>query len=194
MIWTEQQRETAAALWRDGRSAAFIAREFGPPVTRSAVAGLMHRLGIKSPKPKSKSRSPTSEFRLRQRGPRAPIVSPKRQRREARPSIASLPALVHCEPVSLLDAQIHHCRWPLGESRDFESFRFCGAATTSGSSYCAHHHILSRRPPGWRRSNGFWKKAWSSLRPRAGVDDLSSSSVQGEELENEPSGAQAAAE
>jgi hypothetical protein len=93
MIWTEQQRETAAALWRDGRSAAFIAREFGPPVTRSAVAGLMHRLGIKSPKPKS--RSPTSEFRLRQRGPRAPIVSPRRQRREARPSIASLPALVH---------------------------------------------------------------------------------------------------
>jgi hypothetical protein len=31
------------------------------------------------------------------------------------------------------------CRWPLGEPRDFETFRFCGAVCDTDSTYCPGH-------------------------------------------------------
>jgi hypothetical protein len=31
------------------------------------------------------------------------------------------------------------CRWPLGEPRDFETFRFCGATCDGDATYCPGH-------------------------------------------------------
>lgn len=46
MSWTDQRVELLTKLWTDGLSAATIARELGMSVTRNAVIGKVHRIGL----------------------------------------------------------------------------------------------------------------------------------------------------
>ncbi len=45
MSWTDERVETLKAMWSDGKSASQIAKELGG-VTRNAVIGKVHRLGL----------------------------------------------------------------------------------------------------------------------------------------------------
>ncbi|MBP7000045.1 GcrA family cell cycle regulator [Amaricoccus sp.] len=45
MSWTDERVETLKAMWAEGKSASQIARELGG-VTRNAVIGKVHRLGL----------------------------------------------------------------------------------------------------------------------------------------------------
>ncbi len=45
MSWTEERVETLKAMWSEGQSASQIAKELGG-VTRNAVIGKVHRLGL----------------------------------------------------------------------------------------------------------------------------------------------------
>ncbi|MCH8491038.1 MAG: GcrA cell cycle regulator, partial [Oceanicaulis sp.] len=45
MAWTEERVETLKKLWADGLSASQIAKQLGG-VTRNAVIGKVHRLGL----------------------------------------------------------------------------------------------------------------------------------------------------
>lgn len=42
-----------------------------------------------------------------------------------------------CEPVSLVDLERHHCRWPM------DGGKYCGLPKDDNSSYCASHHHAS---------------------------------------------------
>jgi GcrA cell cycle regulator len=42
------------------------------------------------------------------------------------------------------------CRWPIGDPSR-EDFRFCGARSTTASSYCVHHAALAYQPAPDRR-------------------------------------------
>ena len=44
--WTEDRVQTLTRLWRDGLSASQIARALAGGVTRNAVIGKVHRLGL----------------------------------------------------------------------------------------------------------------------------------------------------
>lgn len=46
MSWTDDRVERLSTLWLDGRSASQIAAELGGGVTRNAVIGKVHRLGL----------------------------------------------------------------------------------------------------------------------------------------------------
>jgi GcrA cell cycle regulator len=45
--WTEERVERLKKLWSDGLSASQIAAELGGGVTRNAVIGKVHRLGLR---------------------------------------------------------------------------------------------------------------------------------------------------
>ena len=45
MSWTDERVETLKKMWGDGQSASHIAKELGG-VTRNAVIGKVHRLGL----------------------------------------------------------------------------------------------------------------------------------------------------
>ncbi|MGB8621908.1 MAG: GcrA family cell cycle regulator, partial [Paracoccaceae bacterium] len=45
MSWTEERVETLKKMWTEGQSASQIAKELGG-VTRNAVIGKVHRLGL----------------------------------------------------------------------------------------------------------------------------------------------------
>src|SRR4051812_6375347 len=46
MTWTDERVELLAKLWSEGLSASQIAAELGGGVTRNAVIGKVHRLGL----------------------------------------------------------------------------------------------------------------------------------------------------
>jgi len=46
MIWTDEQIETLRTLWRDGKPASEIAVFIGCDISRNAIIGKAHRLGL----------------------------------------------------------------------------------------------------------------------------------------------------
>lgn len=68
MQWTDERVELLKKLWADGLSASQIAAQLGG-VTRNAVIGKVHRLGLSG---RAKSSTPSTAPRLRKPTPSAP--------------------------------------------------------------------------------------------------------------------------
>lgn len=61
------------------------------------------------------------------------------------PVMAALPAATwepHCVPMTLVDLEAHHCRWPVGDGAGAAQ-RFCGDKVVR-DSYCEHHASVSQ--------------------------------------------------
>ena len=157
MTWTDERVELLKKLWADGLSASQIAAELGG-VTRNAVIGKVHRLGLAG-----RAKSPSSAA-PRPRKPRAPHML-----RVARPSIRGNTALmqafeydIEAEPAfvdnviplgqrrTLLELTEETCRWPIGDPGQPDFF-FCGGQAITGLPYCAYHSRVAYQPPNARR-------------------------------------------
>jgi GcrA cell cycle regulator len=82
MSWTDERVETLKKLWTDGLSASQIAAQLGG-VTRNAVIGKVHRLGVSG-----RTKSPSSAEPRKAR-------THSRMLRVSRPSMRGNTALVH---------------------------------------------------------------------------------------------------
>jgi len=141
-IWTEDRILRLTALWLEGRSAAAIAREFGRGVSRCAVLGKVHRLGL--------ARGPEVR-RARTEAP--PRAKPPRDAVDASPPAARSPAAVKVRSkvgtsaalgaappaptATILSVGFGQCRWPYGSSGE-AGFGLCGRPVTRGA-FCASH-------------------------------------------------------
>lgn len=154
VAWSNDRVEQLKKLWEAGLSASQIACELGN-VTRNAVIGKVHRLGLTG-----RAKLPSSAPR-RPRQPRDCIV---RVRHVARGSTALAEAFaVEDEPVlaiadnvipfsqrlSLLDLNEAVCHWPVGDPMEPDFF-FCGGKAYGGGSYCIHHARTAYQPPSAR--------------------------------------------
>jgi len=134
--WTDDRVEVLTKLWRDGNSASAIARELGG-VTRNAVIGKVHRLGLGG---RAKPARPGS------RRPR----TPRAERRLTRPRFIAVPTSAPLAPApetGLADMRSvgrHACRWPIGDPLA-PGFSICGRPVERGA-YCAPHGALAYRP------------------------------------------------
>lgn len=161
MHWTEERVELLKKLWSEGLSASAIAAELGG-VTRNAVIGKVHRLGLsgrtKPPAPVQQrrvkpTRTPTHPMRATAtvvRGNNAMAVETLAiEAVEAAPEPERKPALEVVIPLServtIMELRDHMCRWPLGDPGK-EDFRFCGSRNQTGSPYCAHHAAIAYQP------------------------------------------------
>ena len=149
--WTPERVEQLRSCLVTGLTCSQIAAEIG--VSRNAVIGKIHRLGL------SPGRPPGGSARTcppRARHPRA--ASPHRLLRlmwsDGAPAAntAAAPAQVDStRPCSLLDLDRGKCRWPLGEpARGIGDFVFCGNAAIDGFPYCAGHARMAYRTPARR--------------------------------------------
>lgn len=158
MSWTDDRVEQFKKLWEAGLSASQIAAELGN-VTRNAVIGKVHRLGLSG-----RAKSPSSA------APRPRKVRPaQHMMRISRPVSRGNTALAHvyeveveADPIafdnvvpmsqrlSLLELTEATCHWPVGDPGSADFF-FCGGKSISGLPYCAHHSRVAYQPAGDRR-------------------------------------------
>jgi GcrA cell cycle regulator len=156
MSWTEERVELLRKLWGDGLSAAQVAAELGPGITRNAVIGKIHRLGLAEraktssvPRPRAPRTPRTQTTELRAQGPVvmgnvALALSPNAVVALA-PQIEENVIPISAR-VTLMELRESMCRWPLGDPTAAE-FRFCGAKSPAGSGpYCCQHSRIAYQP------------------------------------------------
>lgn len=141
-IWTPERTEKLIALWKEGRTAAWIARALGPGVSRCAVLGKVYRLGL-ARGPEARRACPAAGPLLKR--PRAEVsVSQPAARRsgppKARAAVAPSAAMIatpSSPTTTILAVGAGQCRWPFGCSGE-EGFGLCGRAVARGA-FCAAH-------------------------------------------------------
>ena len=116
MEWTEERVARLKVLWIEGRTASQISAILGD-VSRNAVIGKAHRLGLKGrPSPIRKEK----------------VVAPKPARR---------PAVKTSRPTRI---GTYQCHWPIGHPRE-PGFHFCGAPAIDDKPYCEEHCNMAYR-------------------------------------------------
>ena len=138
--------------------ASQIAGELGS-ITRNAVIGKVHRLGLSG-----RAKSPASAS-PRSRKPRS-----HQMLRVSRPAIRGNTALAHAfeydlepEPElidnvipigqrrTLLELTEETCRWPIGDPGTADFF-FCGGQSMTSLPYCSYHSRVAYQPASDRRN------------------------------------------
>ncbi len=145
MEWNEEHVTTLTRLWRDGYSASQVARQLGG-VSRSAVIGKVHRLGLTGRSAPSRPHAPGGRLPTRAKASaRASAGGVGRTTHAARAETPAAPQgpFDVAPTASLLTLTRHACRWPIGEP-DAADFGFCGRAKAAGA-YCAGHAAMSRK-------------------------------------------------
>jgi len=147
--WSDTRVTTLRTLWQDGLSASQIAKQLGG-VTRNAVIGKVHRLGIAD---RGAASPPGRKVRRTAARPARPV-------RPARPSVARpsrpTPApAAFVEPpegpglvFDLAGLGAHACKWPIGDPKS-AGFSFCGRHAEG--RYCSAHEQAATQPgKAWR--------------------------------------------
>jgi GcrA cell cycle regulator len=171
--WTDERVELLKKLWSDGLSASQIAAELGN-VTRNAVIGKVHRLGLsgraKNPAAastprtatprKTPTRSPSHPMNGGQgaslgmtRGANAlaPQFAPEAEVEAEQAPLPSEDVVIpFSERVTIMDLREYMCRWPMGDPTTPE-FRFCGGRSLTGMPYCGYHARIAYQPAADRR-------------------------------------------
>lgn len=130
-VWTAERVEQLTSLWRDGLSCSRIAEALGHAVTRNAVIGKAHRLGLLSRKTPIKP--------ARQRVPSRAAIRPRKYVLPPRAPVVILDAPP--PPLIALTALTDEtCRFPVGDPK-VQGFGFCGVQVQEGSPYCPAHHV-----------------------------------------------------
>ena len=146
--WTEDRVGALKKLWLEGQSASQIAKQLGGGVTRNAVIGKVHRLGLSGraapsqparatfrparPRP-TPTQAPSAPRRIEALQPRASMPVP------ARPTMPELPGTA-----TVMTLGAHMCNWPIGDPSSTE-FSFCGRRASEGV-YCVEHARVAYQP------------------------------------------------
>ena len=148
MSWTDDRVTVLKKLWLEGLSASQIAKQLGG-VTRNAVIGKVHRLGL------SGRAAPSQPQRAVLRTPRPPRPVSAPVVRRAEPLIRHEPMRFRApeEPGSatVLTLGAHMCKWPIGDPSSNE-FTFCGQRTEG--TYCSQHSQVAYQPQQNRKRAG----------------------------------------
>ncbi len=144
--WTDDRVETLSKLWADGLSASQIAKILGE-VTRNAVIGKVHRLGlsgrVKTSKP-TKRAPRTTTAKARTTTPSAPRM-PRRTAIIPSPVPIEAKKLPSGEFATIMTITDHMCKWPLGDPSTSD-FRFCGRGADKDAPYCKAHSQVAYQP------------------------------------------------
>lgn len=131
MSWTDNRVEKLKDLWAEGLSASVISGQLG--VSRSAVLGKVHRLGLSgrpasTKKPKRKSRAPKkTSISLVPKSPELPKHVLYKSLRE--------PPLPH-KLVPFENLEEGQCKFVIFDPVKDKHWGYCGKPSEPGSNYC----------------------------------------------------------
>lgn len=149
IAWTEERIDQLKQGWADGDSATVIAARLGG-VSRNAVIGKAHRLGLGGREPRQcpgvsadmvGAISSTRTARLRKSKP-DPIALASLAKIMSAPKPQVIEHIPEPKPLmmTLMDLGHRDCRYPV-EGEKQHTF-FCGHDVREDSPYCAYHHKL----------------------------------------------------
>jgi GcrA cell cycle regulator len=150
--WNEERVEQLRSCVSAGLTCSQIAKEIG--VTRNAVIGKIHRLGLAPGRRPARAVDTTRAERVR--------AGPLARRRMLRALLAEAPRVIEqptaeaaivdsAQRCSLIELAPGKCRWPINDPGAAD-FGFCGNAAMSGLSYCTGHARMAYRLPVRRRA------------------------------------------
>lgn len=174
--WNEERVDLLKKMWADGSSLSEIMLAIGGGLTRNAVAGKVHRLGLKKrgghglggnfnvkpvrPKPVKKGSDQITGSAINRL-----VRKRKRARINAESGLCDVIEVCDVEPnvddlaipfeqrKTLLDLTDDTCRWGVGDPQSTDFF-FCGGRVAETvvngkirkQSYCAHHCNIAYQP------------------------------------------------
>ena len=158
ITWTDDRVEALKRLWGEGLSASQIAGELGG-ITRNAVIGKVHRLGLSG-----RAKSPSSAApRQRKARPAQHMMRVPRPVSRGNTALAqAFEVELEADPIaydnvvpisqrlSLLELNEATCHWPIGDPASSEFF-FCGGKALTSLPYCAYHSRVAYQPASDRR-------------------------------------------
>ena len=164
MAWTDERVEQLKKLWSEGLSASQIASRLGE-VTRNAVIGKVHRLGLAGRA--TVSRPKVMRPRKVANAAARPGKRPNKIMRFPSPGGFPLPGGTEGGPepyartfeelvipleerASILSLKETSCRWPIGDPQH-DDFHFCGRGKLDGLPYCEFHAHRAFQPAQSRR-------------------------------------------
>ena len=177
MAWTEERIKELRQLWSEGQSASKIAEKLGG-VTRNAVIGKIHRLGLSN-------RSESSEKKIitKKRGRPAKVKNTDNFQEQLDNSknkdfskinsgkfdelhvdnlednktilldttLANIAELEkNAKKLNLMELTERTCKWPIGDPAT-ENFWFCGHPSEQGKPYCSTHVSIAFQPISLKR-------------------------------------------
>jgi GcrA cell cycle regulator len=162
MSWSDERVEILRKLWVDGLSASQIAKQLGG-VTRNAVIGKVHRLGLAGratpsrPIPNATRKRPAAVAKpvIVEVEAIEPIIEEVEVITPIEPVITSIinePTIINVPKrdnsgalIGVLDLMPNMCKWPIGDPTDPE-FGFCGAKSHASWPYCKEHGEIAYQP------------------------------------------------
>lgn len=174
MSWTDERVETLKKMWGEGQSASQIAKELGG-VTRNAVIGKVHRLGLSNragssaPAPEKKAAKAAPKKTAAKTAPEDKVVevtvTPRKPIVPAGQPLPPQPSANEISPealakvnevektakkISLMELTERTCKWPIGDPAT-DDFWFCGLSVQQGKPYCEAHVGVAFQPMSNRR-------------------------------------------
>jgi GcrA cell cycle regulator len=168
MSWNDERVELLKKLWNDGLSASQIAAELGA-VTRNAVIGKVHRLGLsgraKAPQPAQQRprKAPSTTVATARPAAARSIQAPQVRGNVALAAQPMMEAFIEVMPeiredvvvpmsrrVRIMELREAMCKWPMGDPMHAD-FVYCGADCNFGTPYCTHHSAIAYQPAMERR-------------------------------------------
>ncbi|MCP4933442.1 MAG: GcrA cell cycle regulator [bacterium] len=164
MAWTDERVELLKKLWAEGLSARQIADQLGG-VTRNAVIGKVHRLGLSGrattsrsktmrPRKKRVDSSVKTMSGTSSQTPRA-AVSAKEATPHQSPGLENFPTAMItpidelviplADRVTMETLKEKHCKWPIGDPSE-EDFHYCGHTRHGDGVYCEFHMAKAYQP------------------------------------------------
>ena len=158
MSWTDERVELLKRLWSEGLSASQIAGRLGS-VTRNAVIGKVHRLGLSGRA--TTSRMKTHRPRTRMANAKRPVKP--RFAQSGNPAVRALymDTEAYVPPAEEIEIPLAErktiqtltdcsCRWPIGDPQ-LADFHFCGRNKVPLLPYCEVHARRAFQPVAPRR-------------------------------------------
>jgi len=163
MAWTDDRVDLLKKYWAEGLSASQIAQRLGE-VTRNAVIGKVHRLGLsgratttrmKSVRPRRRMAG-ARRAKLSQRGGFGSGGIKSRYNPDGHPKNTAgyqdyeelvIPVEERRYIATLTESS---CRWPIGDPQH-KDFHFCSGDHMPGSPYCEFHSTIAFQPAQARR-------------------------------------------
>lgn len=148
--WSEGRVDRLKGLWSQGLSASQIAKVLGG-VSRNAVIGKIHRLGLAGRRPPAppgaRPTTPPRAARPRKacapRAPKPPTRPSGGASAAARPRRAAPVVEAVGRVADLAALPRRACRWPIGDPKA-AGFSWCGAPAPQGP-YCPDHRARAYR-------------------------------------------------